>query len=99
MPAPITTVPAEVAAGGAMTAGAVNKAFRTIGDNISKKGARWAITKVIKRGGPALAAKFVLKAGLGGIATPFSGGLATAGTAVWLASDAFEIARILSEEE
>jgi hypothetical protein len=85
--------------GAAFSGAAVRQAFKTIGDNISKKGTRWAITKVMKRGGPALAAKFVLKAGLGGLTSPFSAGASLVGTSIWLASDAYEVARILSEEE
>ena len=86
-------------AGALGTAAAVKAAFKTIGDNISKKGTRWALTRVMKRGGPALAAKFILKAGLGGIAAPTTSGIGTVGAAIWIASDAFEIAKILSEDE
>ena len=86
-------------AGALGTAAAVKAAFKTIGDNISKKGTRWALTRVMKRGGPALAAKFILKAGLGGIATPITSGIGTVGAAIWIASDAYEIAKILSEDD
>ena len=86
-------------AGGTAGVYAVPAMVKQIGGKISEKGAKWAMQKVLEKGGPMLAARFAAKAGLSGITGAFSGGLGTALTIGFLATDLVLIAEILAEDE
>ena len=85
--------------GGTAGAYAVPAMLKKVGSKINEKGASWALKKVMEKGGPKLAAKFAAKAGLSGITGAFSGGVGTALTIGFLATDLALIAQILSEDE
>ncbi len=83
------------------TAGAyaVPSMLKKVGSKINEKGASWALKKVMEKGGPKLAAKFALKAGLAGFGTVASSGWGVAGAAAFVAADLYAISQILSEDD
>ena len=85
--------------GGTAGAYAVPAMLKKVGSKINEKGASWALKKVMEKGGPKLAAKFALKAGLSGFGTVASSGWGAAGAAAFLAADLYAISQILSEDE
>lgn len=85
--------------GGTAGAYAVPSMLKKVGSKINEKGASWALKKVMEKGGPKLAAKFALKAGLSGFGTVASSGWGAAGAAAFLAADLYAISQILSEDE
>jgi len=87
---------------GELSAAVGTPGLRTMYSNISKKisekGIKWALDKIMKKGGVKLAAKLAAKGALGSIGGAMSGGVATGVAVAWAAKDVYDIARILSED-
>ena len=66
---------------------------------VQSKGWSWVMKKVLQKGGPALAARTVAKAGISGVSGLFSGGMGWALGLGWVAMDIAAIANILREAE
>ena len=73
--------------------------FTKVKSRLKDKGAAWALKRILTVGGPALATKFALKAGLAGVGTTYTGGIGALAAGAFLASDAIQIYNILMEDE
>ena len=87
---------------GEMATLAATPALRTMYSNIrnkiSEKGMKWALERIMKKGGWKLAAKIAAKGALGSVGGAFTGGTATALSVAWVAKDLYDIARILEAD-
>ena len=87
---------------GEMATLAATPALRTVYSNVKKrisdKGMKWALERIMKKGGWKLAAKIAAKGALGSVGGAFTGGTATALSVAWVAKDLYDIARILEAD-
>lgn len=86
-------------AGGTFGALASQSLYGSMKKAVQSKGWSWVMKKVLQKGGPALAARTVAKAGISGVSGLFSGGMGWALGLGWVAMDIAAIANILREAE
>ena len=87
---------------GEMATLAATPALRTMYSNVRKKisdkGMKWALGRIMKKGGWKLAAKVAAKGAIGSVGGAFTGGIATGASVAWVLKDLYDIARILEAD-